>query len=62
MDKDKVNCSTLLSYLAAGGGAGISLLVAFFILLYIASQVFTGYWLSLWIKAGSGVSCKFTAL
>jgi len=56
IDKDTVNCSTLLSYCVAGGGVGISLLVALFIFLHLTSQAFTGYWLSLWTNAGSGVS------
>jgi len=58
MDKDRVNCSTLLSYFMAGGGAGISLLVALILLLHLTSQAFTGYWLSLWTKAGSGVRSR----
>jgi len=62
IDDDKVDLSTLRSYLQAGGGACVTALVLLFILISIAIQTFSSYWLSLWLKDGSGVSNKYMTL
>ncbi|KAF6021457.1 ABCC5 [Bugula neritina] len=51
---DTVKLSTLSGYLKAGGGVKAVLLVIGAIILYTGFQCFTNYWISHWIKAGSG--------
>jgi len=53
---DTVTLSTLSGYLKAGGGVKAGLLVIGAIILYTGFQCFTNYWISHWIKAGSGVN------
>jgi len=49
--------------LKAGGGVKAVLLVIGAIILYTGFQCFANYWISHWIKAGSGVNnCKNNGL
>lgn len=46
------------AYISAAGGYVVCLLVFLIILLNVGSNVFSSWWLAMWIKAGSGVSYK----
>jgi len=55
ISEDKVRLSTVTSYVKAAGGAGITSLVVFLLVLYSGLQSFENYWISYWIEDGSGV-------
>jgi len=55
ISEDKVRLSTVTSYVEAAGGAGITSLVVFLLVLYSGFQSFENYWISYWIEDGSGV-------
>lgn len=55
MEQDNVDLATLYSYVKAGGGLGVAFLVVVCIVLFLTSQAFNNYWLSLWTEDGSGV-------
>jgi len=55
---DKVKMATYKSYIQAAGGFCIFMVVLLLILITLSAQSFTNYWLSVWLKAGSGVSVE----
>jgi len=55
---DKVKMATYKSYIQAAGGFCIFMVVLLLILITLSAQSFANYWLSVWLKAGSGVSVE----
>jgi len=55
---DKVKMATYRSYIQAAGGFCIFMVVLLLILITLSAQSFTNYWLSVGLKAGSGVSVE----
>lgn len=47
------------AYVEAAGGYLVCMCVTFIILLSVGSNVFSSWWLAMWIKEGSGVCNSF---
>jgi len=56
LERGAVTLSTYKRYIKAAGGPFIAGLLFFLILLNQLSQAFSNYWLTYWLKDGSGVS------